>query len=57
MSVAVPLRGETPVVEVEEQTLTINTVIGMEYSVDNGASWNAFQSTARQAGNIQIIGS
>ena len=41
VSVAVPLRGETPVVEVEEQTLTINTVIGMEYSVDNGASWNA----------------
>ena len=41
VSVAVPLRGETPVVEVEEQTLTINTAIGMEYSVDNGASWNA----------------
>ena len=41
ISVAIPLRGETPVVEVEEQTLTINTAIGMEYSVDNGASWNA----------------
>ena len=25
----------------DKHTLTINTVIGMEYSVDNGASWNA----------------
>ena len=41
VSVSIPMRGETPVVEVEEQTLTINTAIGMEYSVDNGASWNA----------------
>ncbi len=41
VSVSVPLRGETPVVEVEEQTLTINTAIGMEYSIDNGSTWSA----------------
>lgn len=40
VSIPVPMRGETPVVEIEEQTLTINTAIGMEYSIDNGASWS-----------------
>jgi len=40
VSVSIPVRGETPVVEIEEKTLAINTAIGMEYSVDNGASWN-----------------
>ncbi|MDE7243578.1 MAG: hypothetical protein K2O18_06340, partial [Oscillospiraceae bacterium] len=40
VSVQVPLRGEAPVVEIEESSLTINTAIGMEFSVDNGSTWN-----------------